>query len=208
VISFFACSDKLDQYYNLDNPANITTNKDTLIVRQNDFHNTNSNNGFFIVTATKGSFAPKSLFLIDSTNTLFFYLDSVEVKNNPINIEKPTSIFVASKKIGTYWITLKVLDIINKPSFKTIPVYVVENIIPIAAMSITITANGLNIDATASTSKYGKIRLYDYIIDGEHTVTTSAKIIKNITPGQHIISLITIDDLSYKSIMITKTITI
>lgn len=189
-------------------PAIISTDKDSIVIRVNDMFNSYKNAGFIKITATKGSLNPQNLSITDSTNTLLFFNDSTQVHGTYLNISKPVTIYVASEKKGKYIMNIKVLDIIGKPSYKSIPVNVIENIRPNAYFNVTQNNTLITIDASASNSKYGQIRTYNYIIDGINNIKTSPIFTKSLAPGLHTISLIVIDDLGIESLITTKYITI
>ena len=164
------CTDKYVSLQRVNQPPVILTDKDSLTIREKDYMNHFKGAGFMRITV-KDSMAPgMHIIALDSTGTLEVFYDSVRM-TKAIPLNQASVIYVASKQVGVFPLSITVIDKLEKTNTKTIPVKVVANTPPVASfkMSPTDYSPGkaqYSIDASGSSSAMSRIVSYTFYIDG------------------------------------------
>ena len=206
------CSDKYESLQRVNQPPVIITDRDSLKIRERDYMNHFQGAGFLRITV-KDSMAPgMHIVAIDSTGNLEVFYDSVKM-TKAIPLNQASVIYVASKQVGVFPLSITVIDKLEKTNTKTIPVRVVANTPPVAdfRMNPTDYSPGkaqYSIDASMSKSPMSRIITYTFYIDGVATTLLTPTIKTTFYTGDHTVGVVVTDDLGAKSMQTIKTVTV
>ena len=199
-----SCSDKYEHLRRIDAAPILVLSKDSMTIRIKDYSNYFQGAGFLKINVQDTLSPGVYINCIDTTGHLEVLQDSAKINGKYIAINQPAIVFIACKDTGYYPLTVQVFDRFQNSRQRTIMVRVVNDEPPITNLKIQLTESlpGMAtyiIDASGSTSKMGRIIMYNYTIGGANSSLFKSSIKVTLYSGTHRIAVTVADDLGILS---------
>jgi len=200
VFLLFSCSNKYDALRNTDKAPVILTDKDSLNVRYKDYSNFNLGAGYLKINLQNNFFVGLNLTFIDSLNIFKVFYEG-KLLTLPLAVNQYSIIFVSCEKIGQYPFIIKCVDAFGNASTKIIIVNSVDDVPPVANLSLfeSTGTSVYTLDGSLSSSPKSSIVTYNFYIDNYLVTSKLSKVDYQFYSGTHTVSLIVVDDLGKAS---------